>query len=254
MEYTLFKEITVPDECELYFVGDLHGCYNLLEKGIKDLGIKDSDYVISVGDLLDRGDANFKCVEHFYNKPNRFAVLGNHEWMMIEGALGGHQEWGECWITNGGATTISEVGLDGVKLLAEMVKTFPVALKVYHRNKIYGVVHGGVPLRYKQRGLEYADVYFNEFIKNLQNENEVFNAIWDRDAIEAGQYHIRRGETLPHVQGVDYVFHGHTGVKDMEVYANRVYIDTGSVFTNKLCFAWVEGDELKHYKTGDWDE
>lgn len=253
MSYVIHKKVVVPDENDLYFVGDIHGCFDLYKSGLRELGIKPSDYVISVGDLIDRGTENFKCVEHFHNKPNRFAVLGNHEWMMVEGVLHGNEDWKYCWLDNGGEATFNELGYEGLVPLSTMVKDFPVILEVHHRGKVFGVVHGGVPLRYENRGLDYAETSFRDLINNAQyNSQELFNMIWDRDTLEAGQYHARRNEMLPYVSGVDAIFHGHSYVEDMTIFVNRVYIDTGSVFNNKICFAWVnEEGSLESYRTGD---
>lgn len=247
------KKIVVPDEVNLYFVGDTHGCYNLYQKGLKDLGIKDTDYVISVGDLIDRGTQNIPMVSHFTQNNNRHSVMGNHEWMLYMGVY--HEAaWWDCWLQNGGDSTLKEVSQDGIPLLVNLIKDLPIILEVQHRGKVFGVVHGGAPLRYKNRGFDYKETTLQDLITDAEsNPQELFNMIWDRDALSAGQYHKTRNESLPVVGGVDYIFHGHSYVKNMEVHSNRVYIDTGSVFNEKICFAWLEGDTLNNYRTGDFD-
>jgi len=70
-----------------YIIGDIHGCfetYKLLEKKIsthaKKLG--SAPFVISVGDLIDRGGYSFDVVDHFVRgnlEGTHIALLGNHE-------------------------------------------------------------------------------------------------------------------------------------------------------------------------------
>lgn len=141
----LFEKIVVPDEKELYIIGDVHGCFDLYTKGVKALGIKDEDVVISLGDLTDRGKQNFRCVMEFTRKANRYAIRGNHEDMMIQGMLDGSRDHYHCWQMNGGNTVWDEVGEEGATLLATILEDLPVVLIVEHRGKTLGFVHGGVP-------------------------------------------------------------------------------------------------------------
>lgn len=70
-----------------YIIGDIHGCYEELceleakiHQHAKDAGWK--ALIVSVGDLVDRGDCSRKVVDHFIKGTERgthLAVLGNHE-------------------------------------------------------------------------------------------------------------------------------------------------------------------------------
>ena len=48
------KVIDVPDDKNVYFIGDIHGNFELFQSTLKELGITDDDVLISVGDLVDR--------------------------------------------------------------------------------------------------------------------------------------------------------------------------------------------------------
>lgn len=50
---------------------------------------------------------------------------------------------------------------------------------------------------------------------------------------------------VPPVNGVDFVFHGHTGVPYPILYQNRVYLDTGGVFNGQLTVAQVNDETGK---------
>ena len=60
-------------------VGDIHGCMKELQILLKKIEFSSSDFLISVGDFMDRGPDSWKLAEFFKNTPNACAVCGNHE-------------------------------------------------------------------------------------------------------------------------------------------------------------------------------
>ena len=97
MNLITHKHLKLPDDKGLFIIGDLHGCWDLYEKGVKILGIDKDDTVISLGDTHDRGHKAFECIMEFSQKDNRYAIMGNHEHMMIKGLLDGERNYFECW-------------------------------------------------------------------------------------------------------------------------------------------------------------
>jgi serine/threonine protein phosphatase 1 len=83
-----------------FVIGDLHGSFSAFENLIKNLNFNpESDRIISVGDLVDRGPDSLKCLG-LLRQPWFHAVLSNHEQMMAEKFKGG---WiGAYWYNNGG--------------------------------------------------------------------------------------------------------------------------------------------------------
>jgi len=75
-----------------YIIGDIHGCYDeliKLEDKIKEHSEKNniSPFIISVGDLIDRGNKSKDVLEHFFNgnkNKTHLALMGNHELLMIQ--------------------------------------------------------------------------------------------------------------------------------------------------------------------------
>lgn len=74
-----------------YFVGDIHGCYDEYRQ-IEDKIFRHANkhgvtpFIVSVGDLVDRGPDSAKVVEHFAKGSEagtHVAVLGNHETFML---------------------------------------------------------------------------------------------------------------------------------------------------------------------------
>lgn len=250
----IFDKIIVPDEKRVFFVGDIHGAFDLYLKGCKDLGITKDDVVISLGDLVDRGPKNFAAVVEFTRKENRYAILGNHEDLMVRGMLDNSPQHFECWFMNGGAQTWEEVGGEaGSIALAEMTKDLPIILEVEHQGKIFGCVHGGVPY-FRRLEKSWEEVV----LKAIADQRFANELIWDRGVIDHIQYQERMEEDpaqfIPPVQGVDFVLHGHTPLKEPKIVQNRVYMDTGGVFNDRLTFAWYEDEKLNFYTTGDYDD
>jgi len=67
-----------------YVVGDLHGCFDLLERLMAHVNFdKSCDRLFSVGDLIDRGPSSLNCLE-LLAEPWFYAVQGNHELMMLD--------------------------------------------------------------------------------------------------------------------------------------------------------------------------
>ena len=65
------KYVNGDDYSNIYVVGDLHACYSLLKEELKSVGFNyNTDLLISVGDIIDRGKENEKCVgllnEHWF--------------------------------------------------------------------------------------------------------------------------------------------------------------------------------------------
>ena len=67
-----------------YIVGDLHGCFSLLERLLQAVGFdKSQDRLFSVGDLIDRGPESLRCLQ-LLDESWFYAVQGNHEVMLAE--------------------------------------------------------------------------------------------------------------------------------------------------------------------------
>jgi hypothetical protein len=75
-----------------YFVGDIHGCFDslrALEDRIAAHAARNDvrPFIVSVGDLIDRGPASRAVVSHFragVAAGSHAAVLGNHDVLMLE--------------------------------------------------------------------------------------------------------------------------------------------------------------------------
>jgi serine/threonine protein phosphatase 1 len=73
-------------------IGDIHGCYDELMALLEKIGVTDADVIISLGDIVDRGNHSKKVYEFFKNRPNAIVLMGNHERKHLSGVLNYAQE------------------------------------------------------------------------------------------------------------------------------------------------------------------
>lgn len=76
-----FKSIDLSKYDKIHHIGDIHGCYTVLQEYLKE-GIKDNEFYIFCGDYCDRGIENAKVLKFLFNimdKKNVLLLTGNHE-------------------------------------------------------------------------------------------------------------------------------------------------------------------------------
>ncbi|OQP49744.1 metallophosphoesterase [Niastella yeongjuensis] len=75
-----------------FIVGDIHGCYDELMELVEKIGLTDDDLLVSLGDIVDRGNKSKEVYEYFLNRPNSVVLMGNHERKHQNGVLSYAQE------------------------------------------------------------------------------------------------------------------------------------------------------------------
>ncbi|HHZ8506600.1 TPA: metallophosphoesterase, partial [Morganella morganii] len=96
----IYQRISGDQYRNIWVVGDLHGCYQLLIDRMQQIDFdKQTDLIISVGDLIDRGDQNVECLD-LLNEKWFAAIRGNHEQMAIDALFSGGDV--NNWLHNGG--------------------------------------------------------------------------------------------------------------------------------------------------------
>lgn len=255
----IHKTVVVPDDANLFFVGDIHGSHDLLMQTLSLAGFeKYKDYCICAGDLIDRGKDNLKVLALFLYGSDHFqSVMGNHDAFMGYAKL---ENTFANWIYNGGRWVLDDgIDTDQLDAIAEDIRQrLPVFMTVHHRGKTYGVVHGGVPNIYRGNGRQdegfdgltrnwkdmISDVETfstsNKFTSLKQMEYLISPYLWDRDVIAGGL----DGVAYPPVDGVDFTIHGHSYVSEPTAIQNRLYIDTGGVFNGQLTVAYPHNGGL----------
>ncbi|WP_426327871.1 metallophosphoesterase [Pedobacter sp. R-06] len=76
----------------IFVVGDIHGCYDELLELIDKIAFDEHDLLISVGDIVDRGNKSLEVYHFFRDLPNAEIIMGNHERKHLNGVLSYAQE------------------------------------------------------------------------------------------------------------------------------------------------------------------
>ena len=162
----------------IFALGDIHGRFDRLSSVFNKINFDaEKDFLIMLGDYIDRGTENLHCLQWAMKMSefkNVVVLRGNHEQMMLYYYLMGTFE-STVWLPNGGNLTKAEID--------EWCKTDPdflqKALKfiynrpLYHQMKIndkdYIFVHAGlkpnVPLenQTEESLLWIRDEFYNEY-------------------------------------------------------------------------------------------
>ena len=67
----------------IYVMSDLHGRFDLYEKMLDRIGLKSSDTLYILGDVLDRGDEGFRIVLDIADRENVIPIMGNHDFLAL---------------------------------------------------------------------------------------------------------------------------------------------------------------------------
>ncbi|MBD2798327.1 metallophosphoesterase [Xenorhabdus sp. 18] len=197
----------------IFVVGDIHGCYQLLMNKLQQIDFDyENDLLISVGDLIDRGDRNIECLDLII-QPWFRAVRGNHEQMAIDAAL--HNGSKPMWFYNGGGwfTFLDAEQEILTRSLLKQAERLPLIIEVNTNHKKIVIAHADYP----------DDEY--EFGKEV----DWVDVIWSRDRIHDVGHGIG-GE----ITGADLFIFGHTPAPITKQNWNQLYIDTGAVFGHGL--------------------
>ena len=195
-------------DCERYFIiGDVHGCLGMLKRLIDKIKWRpDSDGLIFLGDYIDRGE-NSKGVIDFIIElslisPNVQCLMGNHERLFIN-YLDGEEDG--MFLFNGGVSTLNSYTVNGKIEIPKEHLSFLNSLKAMIELEDYYIVHAGF-----KPGIE---------IRN-QSEND---RLWIREPFIFSDYDF----------GKKIIF-GHTPFTLPLMMENKIGLDTGAVYGNKL--------------------
>lgn len=238
------KPPSAPLDTRVYVIGDIHGRVDLL-RALHAQILSDSASapavrrVVYLGDYVDRGESSSQVIDLLLDEPlagfDAIHLSGNHEEMML-GFLG-DAALGPMWLHNGGDATLFSYGV-GIasgsnaderaivmqnalrKRLPERHLAFLRGLRPYHVEGDYLFVHAGI-----RPGVP------------LERQNSE-DLLWIREEF------LYSREDHGHC-----VVHGHTIVSEPEFRPNRIGIDTGAFFSNRLTCLVLEGAGQRTLRT-----
>jgi serine/threonine protein phosphatase 1 len=246
-----------------YIVGDLHGCFSLLDRLMNDVGFnKNHDRLFSVGDLIDRGPESLRCLQ-LLAEPWFYAVKGNHEDMFLElfmqylltNKLPSPNVFNNSSIMdNGGEWIIDYINQaqqamsvefdNALELVAKMPLIYIVGEGV-HR---FHVIHADLtkPKAYSIDNLVYLDSDIDQFFINETISCDVEDRLyWSRILMKNAASDLY----YPSIQkGLSTTFCGHTVAKEIRQVLSHVCLDTGAYISIDPDYGLVLYDVMEsHY-------
>lgn len=196
---------------KIYIIGDIHGCLDMLKRLMDKIAWSpDKDALIFVGDYIDRGQNPKGVVDYILELMRQCSrvqcLKGNHEAMFLNFLSGIERD---MFIANGGWKTIESYGphgpLNDAFSLPPDHQVFYDSLKLYLELDDYYVVHAG-------------------FKPGLAIEEQVeSDMIWIRKPFISSDHDF----------GKKVIF-GHTPFSEPLIMKNKIGLDTGAVYGNKL--------------------
>lgn len=201
----------MTDKEKTFIVGDIHGCLDLLQRLIRSIPWRpEVDRLIFLGDYVDRG-ADSRGVVEAVMEISRTServdcLMGNHEKILLDFVEGRDVS---TFFLNGGTSTLNsyrtvQPGIRPV-LIPEDHLAFLRSLKTWVELDDYYVVHAGL-----RPGIQ------------LENQSQE-DMLWIRDAFIFSNYRFKKR-----------VIFGHTPFSQPLVMENKIGLDTGAVYGNKL--------------------
>jgi serine/threonine protein phosphatase 1 len=194
-----------------FIVGDIHGCLDTLKKLMDKIDWRpDRDRLIFLGDYVDRGRDSRGVIEYILDIMRTSStvecLLGNHESIFIDFLEGRDPV---TFFLNGGAATLNSYRLhrpaEGETLVPEKHLSFLKSLRKWIEMDDYYVVHAGF-----RPGVGPGDQTLEDLL-------------WIREPFIFSEHDF----------GKKVIF-GHTPFSDPLIMDNKIGLDTGAVYGNKL--------------------
>lgn len=151
-----------------YCIGDIHGCYDKFMKCLEAVNFSDSDTLIQLGDVVDRGSDSYSCIKALLKIKNLIAIKGNHD---------------EAWY---------EYLIDDAKMSMMWKHGAQQTLNSYKSLNIDPKIHKEF---FEKQILYYLDEDLNLFIHGGFNRHEFIELqdpdifTWDRDLLNSARSH-----------------------------------------------------------------
>lgn len=198
------KHISIQHDKRVFVVGDLDGNFTNLTNELDKVKFNpQNDVLISLGDIIDRGEDSALLVEYM-QKVNAHVVLGNHEHMMLEALIGRDNATMHLWTQHGGKWHQTA----DFQTLVSMCKWFlqqQLAITIDYREKKIGFSHT-LPPTWSWKHIPQG------------SDGCVMSLLWDRERFN------KRLNKVNH--GVDFSIHGHNSTPEPVWIGNSIHIDT----------------------------
>jgi serine/threonine protein phosphatase 1 len=190
-----------------YIIGDIHGCLEMLKRLMDKIGWQpESDRLIFLGDYIDRGKDSRGVVEFILQlletSGNIRCLKGNHESLFLDYLDGVDSQ---TFLMNGGENTLASYAQNSLNGISLKHMSFYRSLETMVELDDYYVVHAGF-----RPGVDVSEQSEEDFL-------------WIREPFLFSDYDF----------GKKVIF-GHSPFYEPLIMDNKIGIDTGAVFGNKL--------------------
>lgn len=225
-----------------FVVGDLHGCFDLLDRLLDHVRFDAAcDRLFSVGDLIDRGPESLRSLE-FLDAPWFHPVKGNHEMLLLDFfgsylATGRMDYWDEIsasdfWL-NGGEWVEAcylpeEQRMTGTfDRLLERLRDLPFIQVVGEGRERFQVVHAEL-IRPDYR-TSRPKVWLDADIDRWKDGEAIDEVTYERLVWGRTLMMLLSGPATPRMQqGLSPTYCGHTIGETVRSYLSHVCLDTGA--------------------------
>ena len=239
-------DLKINNIFQVFTIGDIHGCNNLLKKIHKKIlnkseKVKGNKILIYLGDYIDRGSKVKETIDIIINfKPKNFKCVflrGNHDQMLLDFVNNKRNSLG-MWLYNDGAATLkSYCG----STIANMLNN-----RSSREQSIREILIKNLPSRHLKffNDLRFSYIWKDYFFvhagidsnRPLDNQRKI-DMIWTRapEFLANDQYFEKM------------IVHGHTPNEVVEEKSNRINLDTGAVYPElgKLSCMFIDAKKNK---------
>ena len=196
---------------KIFAIGDIHGCFDKLCVLMDKIKIdRYNDILLFLGDYIDRGPSSFDVIEYLIDLKKHFQRIvflkGNHEDMLEKYLLGKDRL---TYLINGGQQTLEDylkrTQTTDSPLIPQEHLNFFGSLLLYYESDNYIFVHAGLRENIPLEMQDPADF------------------LWIREDFINSDFDFGKR-----------VIFGHTPYPKPLIEPNKIGIDTGAVYGNKL--------------------
>jgi len=210
----------------IFAIGDIHGCYDRLLVLMRKIDIDfEQDTLVFLGDYIDRGPDTFEVIEYLTDlkkeHQNIIFLKGNHE-ELLEKYISGPDKL--TYLVNGGHTTLKSYmkhSYEDKNIIPEDHLEFFESLDLFYETEDYIFVHAGL----------------REEIPLYMQKSE--DLLWIRGNFIQSDYDF----------GKRIIF-GHTPFPEPLIHSNKIGIDTGAVYGNRL--TCIKLPEIRFFNDNEW--
>lgn len=216
MLFNKYKIVRQKENGRLFAVGDIHGCLTELKMLLSKLEFNfESDQMIFLGDLADRGSHNFETIQYVLSHDCFHLVAGNHEELFVAHVLEHDiipKDMTEFWQREEGAWVHQYPREDITAAVNALRQTACYIIEAHAIDGTkFGLTHAGFDCA----------TWYN--FQSQEDYDEVFyrRLMWVRDSAES------EPNSLAPIENIDFTFHGHTVFPKPTQNGSCVFIDTG---------------------------